>query len=131
MIKNGTRLQSQVCDTQVIVVRSADSLDDLRAGGYRHVRADGLDPLPADHDRAALDVRLRDRMNARVRDRRDDLGAGRLRRLRGRCLGWRATGGPGGLLRLALRLRTAHPLLARRLRFLRVRGRRTRRALLR
>jgi hypothetical protein len=33
MIKNGTRLQSQVCDTQVIVVKSADSLDDLRAGG--------------------------------------------------------------------------------------------------
>ena len=33
MIKNGTRLQSQVCDTQVIVVRSADSLDDIRAGG--------------------------------------------------------------------------------------------------
>jgi hypothetical protein len=33
MIKNGTRLQSQVCDTQVIVVRSADSLDDLQAGG--------------------------------------------------------------------------------------------------
>ena len=35
MIKNGTRLQSQVCDTQVIVVRAADSLDDLRAGGVR------------------------------------------------------------------------------------------------
>jgi hypothetical protein len=33
MIKNGTRLQSQVCDTQVIVVRSSKSLDDLRAGG--------------------------------------------------------------------------------------------------
>ena len=33
MIKNGTRLQSQVCDTQVIIVRTADSLDDLRAGG--------------------------------------------------------------------------------------------------
>lgn len=33
MIKNGTRLQSQVCGTQVIVVRSAESLDDLRAGG--------------------------------------------------------------------------------------------------
>jgi hypothetical protein len=33
MIKNGTRLQSQVCDTQVIVVRTSDSLDDLRAGG--------------------------------------------------------------------------------------------------
>ena len=33
MIKNGTRLQSQVCETQVIVIRSEDSLDDLRAGG--------------------------------------------------------------------------------------------------
>jgi hypothetical protein len=33
MIKNGSRLQSQVCDTQVIVVRSAESLDDLCAGG--------------------------------------------------------------------------------------------------
>lgn len=33
MIKNGTRLQSQVCDTQVIVVRNAESLGDLRAGG--------------------------------------------------------------------------------------------------
>jgi hypothetical protein len=33
MIKTGSRLQSRVCDTQVIVVRSADSLDDLRAGG--------------------------------------------------------------------------------------------------
>jgi hypothetical protein len=34
MIKNGSRLQSQVCDTQVIVVKSADSLDDVRCGGY-------------------------------------------------------------------------------------------------
>ena len=33
MIKNGTRLQSQVCDTQVIVVRASDTLDGLRAGG--------------------------------------------------------------------------------------------------
>jgi hypothetical protein len=40
MIKNGTRLQSQVCDTQVIVVRSADSLDDLRAGGIPMVPLD-------------------------------------------------------------------------------------------
>jgi hypothetical protein len=40
MIKNGTRLQSQVCDTQVIVVRSADSLDDLRAGGVPMVPLD-------------------------------------------------------------------------------------------
>ena len=34
MIKTGTRLQSQVCDTQVIVVKAADSLDDLRCGGH-------------------------------------------------------------------------------------------------
>ncbi|MGZ5378561.1 MAG: hypothetical protein ACXWD8_11230 [Mycobacterium sp.] len=40
MIKNGARLQSQVCDTQVIVVRSADSLDDLRAGGVPMVPLD-------------------------------------------------------------------------------------------
>ena len=33
MIKTGTRLQSQVCDTEVIVIKAADSLDDLRAGG--------------------------------------------------------------------------------------------------
>ena len=41
MIKNGTRLQSQVCDTQVIVVRTADSLDDIRAGGVLMVPIDG------------------------------------------------------------------------------------------
>ena len=52
MIKNGTRLRSQVCDTQVIVVRSADSLDDLRAGGAPLVAVEGdvdagftIDPL--------------------------------------------------------------------------------------
>lgn len=33
MVKSGTRLQSQVCDTQVIVIRSGDGFDDLRAGG--------------------------------------------------------------------------------------------------
>ena len=37
MIKTGTRLQSQVCDTQVIVVRSSERLDDLRAGGVAMV----------------------------------------------------------------------------------------------
>jgi hypothetical protein len=41
MIKNGTRLQSQVCDTQVIVVRTAESLDDLRAGGFPMVPLGG------------------------------------------------------------------------------------------
>jgi hypothetical protein len=49
MIRNGTRLASQVCDTQVIVVRSADSLDDLRCGGAPMVEIGGarsgeLDP---------------------------------------------------------------------------------------
>jgi hypothetical protein len=44
MIKNGSRLQSQVCDTQVIVVRSADSLDDLRAGGAPMVPNGSVDP---------------------------------------------------------------------------------------
>jgi hypothetical protein len=32
-MKNGTRLRSQVCDTQVIVVRASEALDDLRIGG--------------------------------------------------------------------------------------------------
>jgi hypothetical protein len=44
MIKNGTRLQSQVCDTQVIVVRASDSLDDLRAGGVPMVPIGGESP---------------------------------------------------------------------------------------
>jgi len=47
MIKNGSRLQSQVCDTQVIVVRSADSLDDLRAGGAPMVPVGTEDPAGA------------------------------------------------------------------------------------
>jgi hypothetical protein len=33
LIKNGARLQSQACHTQVIVVNANDSLDDLRCGG--------------------------------------------------------------------------------------------------
>ncbi|BBZ46289.1 hypothetical protein [Mycobacterium parmense] len=53
MIKNGTRLASQVCDTQVIVVRSAESLDDLRCGGAPMVeigaeRTGDIDPSFAD-----------------------------------------------------------------------------------
>ncbi len=40
MIKSGTRLKSQVCDTQVIVVKTAESLDDLRAGGAPMVALD-------------------------------------------------------------------------------------------
>lgn len=54
MLKNGTRLQSQVDDTQVIIVKTADSLDDLRCGGLTMIaldapRSDGpLDPAFAD-----------------------------------------------------------------------------------
>ncbi|BBZ78754.1 hypothetical protein MANY_40910 [Mycolicibacterium anyangense] len=52
MIKTGTRLQSQVCDTQVIVVRSSDALEDLRAGGAPMIPLDaepagGVDIDPA------------------------------------------------------------------------------------
>ena len=50
MIKNGTRLQSQVCDTQVIVVRSADSHDDLRAGGAPMVPLDAEKSADANLD---------------------------------------------------------------------------------
>jgi len=50
MIKNGSRLQSQVCDTQVIVVRSAESLDDLCAGGAPMVPIGSI--VLADHQTA-------------------------------------------------------------------------------
>lgn len=53
MIKSGTRLKSQVCDTQVIVVKTADSLDDLRAGGAPMVPLDA--DTPASENSAALD----------------------------------------------------------------------------
>ncbi|WP_174183831.1 hypothetical protein [Nocardia barduliensis] len=33
MIKSGTRLESQVCETQVIVIKSSDAIDGLRCGG--------------------------------------------------------------------------------------------------
>jgi len=55
MIKTGTRLKSQVCDTEVIVVKTGDGLDDLRAGGVpmREIGADAdsgaaLDPKFSD-----------------------------------------------------------------------------------
>jgi hypothetical protein len=55
MIKNGTRLQSQVCDTQVIVVRAAESLDDLRCGGLTMLPMDAERPLDAAPDPAFAD----------------------------------------------------------------------------
>jgi hypothetical protein len=55
MIKTGTRLKSQVCNTEIIVVRTGEGLDDLRAGGVpmRELGADAatdavLDPNFAD-----------------------------------------------------------------------------------
>ncbi|MGY0499490.1 hypothetical protein ACWZHB_13490 [Nocardia sp. FBN12] len=41
MVNNGARLRSQVCDTEVIVVKAGSSLDDLRAGGVPMVPLDG------------------------------------------------------------------------------------------
>ena len=69
MIKNGTRLASQVCDTQVIVVRIADSLDDLRCGGAPMVelgaeRSGELDP--AFSDGAVMGKRYVDEAGAEV-----------------------------------------------------------------
>jgi hypothetical protein len=55
MIKNGTRLQSQVCDTQVIVVRAAQSLDDLRCGGLLMLPMDAERPADAALDPAFAD----------------------------------------------------------------------------
>lgn len=55
MIKNGTRLQSQVCDTQVIVVRAAQSLDDLRCGGRPMLSLDAERPADAALDPAFAD----------------------------------------------------------------------------
>ena len=40
MMKSGTRLRSQVCDTQVIVVKASDALDNLCCGGPPMVTLD-------------------------------------------------------------------------------------------
>lgn len=71
MIKTGTRLQSQVCDTQVIVVRSSDSLDDLRAGGAPMIPLDaeksaGLELDPALSEGAVMGKRYVDDTGAEV-----------------------------------------------------------------
>ncbi len=73
MIKNGTRLQSQVCDTQVIVVRSADSLDDLRAGGAPMVPI-GEETSLRSHARPGAVRREPDGQALRRRERRRGAG---------------------------------------------------------
>ena len=71
MIKNGTRLKSQVCDAQVIVVKAADSLDDLRCGGQPMLALDaensaGTTPDPAFSDGAVMGKRYVDEGGAEV-----------------------------------------------------------------
>jgi hypothetical protein len=54
-MKSGTRLKSQVCDTQVIVVKASDGLSELRCGGVSMV------PLGDDvNPHATLDPQLAD-----------------------------------------------------------------------
>ncbi|OBG02616.1 hypothetical protein [Mycolicibacter sinensis] len=79
MIKGGTRLESQVCDTQVIVVKPADSLDELRAGGHPMVpigsaHADGLTPHPDWSSGALMGKRYVDSSGAEVLVTRAGLG---------------------------------------------------------
>jgi len=71
MIKNGTRLQSQVCDTQVIVVRASEGLDDLRAGGaplipVGETAAEGLALDPALSDGNLMGKRYVDEGGAEI-----------------------------------------------------------------
>ncbi|MCX2934267.1 hypothetical protein ORI20_28785 [Mycobacterium sp. CVI_P3] len=70
MIKNGTRLQSQVCDTQVIVVKTADSLEELRCGGIPMVvlgdTRSGGDPDPAFADGNVMGKRYVDDAGAEI-----------------------------------------------------------------
>jgi hypothetical protein len=69
VIKNGTRLASQVCDTEVIVVRTADSLDDLRCGGAPMVAIGGArsgELAPAFSHRTVIGKRYVDETGAEV-----------------------------------------------------------------
>lgn len=71
MIKNGTRLRSAVCDTQVIVVKTADSLDDLRCGGQPMLTLEAEAPAggaldPAFADGSAMGKRYVDEGGAEV-----------------------------------------------------------------
>jgi len=97
MIKNGTRLQSQVCQTQVIVVRSSGSLDDLRAGGVPMV------PVGTQAAELTADPEL---MGGNVMGKRyvDDTGA--------EILVTRAGEGTLAVADIALNLKEAKPLPA-------------------
>lgn len=80
MIKNGARLESQVCDTQVIVVKFTDTLGDLRAGGHPMVligaaHADGLSLEPDWSSGAAMGKRYVDASGGEVLVTRAGAGA--------------------------------------------------------
>jgi hypothetical protein len=49
LVKNGTRLRSQVCGTQVIIVKSSEALDELYCGGS---------PMVALNEQRAADEQL-------------------------------------------------------------------------
>ncbi|MFG3618585.1 hypothetical protein [Nocardia sp. NPDC047654] len=71
MVKNGTRLRSQVCDTEVIVVKAADSLADLRAGGVPMIpigaeRAAGAEPAAGYTDGNLMGKRYVDDSGAEI-----------------------------------------------------------------
>ncbi|MFC9659627.1 hypothetical protein ACFVJ5_05270 [Nocardia sp. NPDC127606] len=70
MVNNGARLRSQVCDTEVIVVKAGSSLDDLRAGGVPMVplggERTGDEPDPAFADGNVLGKRYVDESGAEV-----------------------------------------------------------------
>lgn len=70
MLKNGTRLQSQVDVTQVIIVKATESLDDLRCGGAAMIALDAARsdaPLdPAFAGGTALGKRYVDQSGAEV-----------------------------------------------------------------
>lgn len=71
MIKSGTRLKSQVCDTHVIIVKAAESLDELRAGGVAMIPigdepAAGATLDPALADGAVMGKRYVDESGAEV-----------------------------------------------------------------
>jgi hypothetical protein len=80
MIRNGTRLRSQVCDAMVIVVKSSSSLDDLRCGGVPMVpigneAAAGSELDPAFAGGAVMGKRYVDETGAEVLVTKGGVGA--------------------------------------------------------
>ena len=98
MIKNGTRLKSQVCDAQVIVVKASESLDDLRCGGQPMLSLDAANSADATLDPAFADGAVMGKRYV------DDSG--------GEVLVTKAGAGALSVGSTALRLKEAKPLPA-------------------